>query len=337
MVTFKKNTVFLMVILSGDWYTYTTMTQAQQILQLQSWHLKFFQEKSRSCLTGKNTTIIIIDSASKQNFSACITIGQIAINSADGESILPPAVIGQKNENRSPWSAIKKQKTYSILKNHENISLTLIRQLAPDATIISIPILDEQGYSTQEQFYQALVAALQYNPDIVHLGFQILDFDLTKKLEKKIYKILKRFKCIIVPLGNNIPFSNFPPKLPNIFTIASFACKNNKYPISSFCNSKRQADFIMPGEDLQVIIPDQYKTGRNFIKITVSGTSFAAALMTGQIAYLLQCFHKNITHVQKFLKKNSTILDASWREHVRYGFASTENLQQPNVRIRPIM
>ncbi len=280
------------------------------------WHLDFFK---CSNLTGKNTTIVVLDCKVDEDNSICNICFSDKPKSIYNPFLSDSLFDTQKNKKSSAQGTKKKYDLSSVLKNHGNYTAALIKQLAPEVSIISIPILNEQGWADKEQLYQALKLAKTYNPDILHLGFHIIDFDLTQKVDKKIYQLLKGFKCIVVPIGNDkVGLQNFPPKLPNIFSVASFSNHDGEYTISNFCSRIQKADFIMPGNDIWIHM--WIKQMHEYQEIAVSGTSFSAALMTGFVALLFEKNNKKLSKVKRELIELSSFLDTSWQDKIRYGF-----------------
>ena len=300
--------------------TISFLKKSQSSQKIDFWHLDFFKQTKLPILTGKNTIIVILDSKTSQIDSNCNKDSRFSSNFNQDEHFNDSKINTQKIKNHSAEKMKKIDRPAKFVqKNHGDCTVSIIRQLAPEVTVLSIPVLDDRGYADKVEVYQALKLAKNYNPDILHLGFQILDFDLKQQVDKKIYRLLKKFTYVIVPAGNNLEgYIYFPPKLPQVFSIASFNKKNNTHQISNFCKSINQADFIMPGENIGIKIWDQEL--KDYRILSVSGTSFAAALMTGFMALLFEKHNKKIAKIKADLLKLATFLDDVWENKIRYGF-----------------
>lgn len=286
------------------------------------WHLKFFNTRSFSSLSGKNIQIVIIDgeisSISSIKEYLCSNLKKIS----QEERIKLFNAINQKKENLSLCLMKKKYNLQNFIKkNHAEITTNLIQQIAHQAKIDLIPILDQDGSGSKLQLYQALQEALLIKPDILHLGIQVIDFDPKLELDKKILKILKKFRCVVAPAGNYGEKNDkvgFPARCSFVISVGSFYKKGNTYPISHFCQTLDKVDFIMPGENVWVEawIPEL----NDYCFIPTRGTSISAALMTGSIACLLEKYPKTKRiNIKKILKQSSTKLDPSWGNAIMYG------------------
>lgn len=168
-----------------------------------------------------------------------------------------------------------------LKKNHGTITATIIRHIAPNASMISIPIFNDHAVGTYQQLCNALRFAQHQKADIVHLGLKVNVTD-TQELQK----LLRKFLYVIMPCPNRVKLNNivhFFTKTSNVITVAS--C-NKAGIISPFCNCDCRYDVIMPGQDIVVPLYDAQMN--DYVLIGASGTSFAAACMTGWLANRLQ-------------------------------------------------
>jgi len=319
MIFFKLMPFILSATIFAGHISFLKQIKNSQNLNNQFWHLEFFQKDTFSQFSGKKILIAIIDDQTSSQNSNCGKNLQIAPNFDFNKRLMPALINTQKIKNHSSERAKKMDDLKQFIKkNHENCTISIIRQLATGVSIVSIPIPTDSQKSEKVKLYESLKKAFAYKPDILHLSFQILDFDPSQKLDKKIYSILSKFKLVIVPSGNNIAYNNFPPTLPRVFSVASFGSKGKKYPISNFCiHNYKTADFIMPGEEIwtKVWVPEE----NNFYIVPLCGTSFSAALMTGLLACLMEKNNKKITKTIRILKQTTVMLDDSWQDSIRWG------------------
>jgi len=298
------------------------------------WHENFLTKKSEetfqelSPLCGKGIFIAVIDSCvSNSNNSngfvprifsietACLAKeGFLRIETHFEEA---SEFIG---DNRKRFAQLMKKNTFYseyIKKNHGAITCSFISQYAPFATIIMIPIFDEYGFSTKEQLYKSLLKAYQYKIDIVHLGLQIYDFDISQLLDAKIITLLKKFPYVVASAGNNASLNKllaYPAACENIISVGSFY----KNSVCSF--SQGMPQFLMPGKNL--ITPFWIDFLNENIMISLSGTSFSAALMTGYLALLLAENRNKLSRdqIMQLLYFGSHKLDETWNNKTIYGY-----------------
>jgi len=319
MTFFKLIPFFISAFAAGENISFLKKSENSQSLNNQFWHLEFFKNDLFNKFSGKKILVAIIDDQTSNQNSNCDKSLKIAPNFNSSKRSMLALVNTQKSKNHSSEGAKKMDDLKQFIKkNHENCTISIIRRLAPEVSIISIPIPTDSQKSEKAKLYESLKKAFAYKPDILHLSFQILDFDPSQKLDKKIYSILSKFKSVVVPSGNNIAYNNFPPKLPRVFSVASFGLRGTNYPVSDFCiHNYKAADFIMPGEEIwtKVWVPEE----NNFYSIPLWGTSFSAALMTGLLACLMEKNNKKITKIIHILKQTAVMLDDSWQDSIRWG------------------
>lgn len=264
------------------------------------WYLDFLKTLDFFHSTGKNIQVVIIDQGNTYKNSICEKNDQRLKKLSNKERIELARLISQKNKNLSLCLMRKKLNLKDLInKYHTDITVGLIKQIAPDVQIKVIPIKNTNEKDCKVELYQALNKALKINPDILHFGLQVLDFDPQKKLDKKILQSLKKFKLVIAPSGNNGYIDKkvgFPANQDFVISIGSLCKKGEIYKISDFCQTKQKVDIFMPGEDLLSQIYIQELKDDYFIP--VSGTSMACALATGSIACL----------IEKDLKLNNKII-----------------------------
>jgi len=239
---------------------------------------------------------------------------------------------GQKNENKSFCLMGKKQFWMRLMqKNHGSITQALIRTVAPDVEILTIPILGKHGYANKQKLYDGLLQARQAQVDIVHMGLQIFDLDETYPLDQKIITLIQSFPYVVAPAGNHgdvIDHVGYPAAIAGVIGVGSFGQQKERYVHSRFCQATVQTpvDFIMLGENIWTSVwVDEIQ---NYVMMPVSGTSFSAASMTGVLALMLE---KNNKHLPKdkvieLLQICSYKRDISWNGCVKYGTPAVEEL-----------
>lgn len=211
-----------------------------------------------------------------------------------------------------------------LKKNHGACVASLIRQIAPKVQIISIPILNDCAETSKVQFLQGLQQAFNEKIDILYLGLKLTSFNLKNELDQKILKLLKQFPYVVAASGNDGLNSSdiaFPARYI-FFSVGAFEKKENNYLICDFSQFKENhgPNFVMPGYNLHCCLYDA--AVKKNMTYCVSGTSMAAAIMTGCLANILWAGALKFTpkQVQYLMQKNSVKLNKiQWQSKVVFG------------------
>ena len=216
-----------------------------------------------------------------------------------------------------------------LKKNHGACIVSLIRQIAPNVEIISIPIFNDSGTTSLQNLVQGVKQALQYHVDILYLGLKIKDGDTKLMQKKEFLKLLKQIPYVIAPAGND-GLSCFEIAFPAnsiFFSVGAFEQKNNQYLISDFSQKqiKNGPNFVMPGKNLGCFV--WHEGTKKMRPCLVSGTSMAGACMVGCLAIILSENEQNFIseQIQYLLQKNSEILHQNqWDDFVNFGMINVE-------------
>lgn len=217
-------------------------------------------------------------------------------------------------------------------KNHGACVASLIRQFAPTAELISIPIFNDQGTTSIQYLLQGLHKALDQKVDILYIGLKIQDCNISDMQKKQILQLLQQFLYVIAPSGNDgITSSDIAfPANSIFFSVGAFAQKNNQYLICDFSQKEilNGPNFVMPGEELGCFIWDNKH--QKMVPCLVSGTSMAAACMVGCLAIILSEYKQDFTpqQIQYLLQKNSQKLNSvAWEGKVNFGMINIAQCQ----------
>lgn len=179
-----------------------------------------------------------------------------------------------------------------------------------------VKVLDDNGLGTVKSVVEGINLAIDKNVDLINLS---LGFMRTEKCPKSLEKACERAreagKVIFCAAGNDGGPVNWPAALKSTLCIGSTAENGIK---SSF-SSVGEVDFVAPGQNLRVL-------NQHGNVISVSGTSFSTALVTGVAALLVAkmkdrdptsvCFES----VMGALCRMSTDIDApGWDKMTGYG------------------
>lgn len=150
--------------------------------------------------------------------------------------------------------------------------------VAPNAELFVIKVLDSQNSSPVSRVIEGIDWCIENDIDVINLSFGTGNYSMS--LNEKIQEATQKGLIIVSSAGNNGETGGlqYPAKYDNVIAVASVGA------------DMQRVDSSATGEGLSVAAPgDQISTmglfGGNSI---VSGTSFAAAHITGVVAILLE-------------------------------------------------
>ncbi len=241
----------------------------------------------------------------------------------------------ESHQKRSTDGAPKNTFFTTLRKNHGNSIKAMIEQIITNVDIISIPIFNEQGFCSKKKFLKGLTEALKLKPDILYLGLKFKNSDENeKKIDKKIIKLLPKFKYIVAAAGNNGIVEKrvaFPAAYKEIFfSVGAFEQNKEKYDICDFSQFEKGKgpNFVMPGKDIF------YKGG-----YLNSGTSSAGALFTGCLASALQLADNHFSPIQiKHIFQNCCVKYQGnrWSDKVIFGTPDMKKIEQVIFKLKNI-
>lgn len=203
------------------------------------------------------------------------------------------------NEEPNPCSGIDQGANvfneYSIDLHdcHDLVTVSLIQQIVPFANIKILEIFDILGNADTKKLCQALRSTKDLAPDIVHLGLKITKL----RDQDEINQRLKQLQYVVAAAGNGgtNKAEAYPARCIDVaFDVGAF---NAYKDICEFSQHEKGIGpkFVAPGLDLLCPI---HIPGYNTIYILTSGTSMAAALVTGFLALFLSEFKDSFSYQQ---------------------------------------
>lgn len=182
-----------------------------------------------------------------------------------------------------------------------------------------VKVLDDNGHGTIKSVVDGINWAIDKNVDIINLSLGFIRTErCPRALRKACEKAREAGKVIFCAAGNDGGPVNWPAALKSTFCVGSVAENGLKTSFSSV----GEVDFVAPGQNLRVL-------NQNGSVISVSGTSFSTALVTGIAALLIAkmkdrnpkfvCFES----VMGALCRMSSDIDApGWDKMTGYGLIS---------------
>lgn len=182
-----------------------------------------------------------------------------------------------------------------ISLSHGACSTFVIQQLAPRAHIDLYEMFDEQGYGSSTDLCRLLCKiSNDTTVYIVHLGCKLVDKRLSMHDEKLLQQALKKIKYSVAASGNDVVDQQvaYPARCQDVsFDVGAFYHDR----ICSFSQFEYNVGpkIVAPGQ--HIFFPISYKN-RIFGYGAQSGTSVAAAIVTGFLALVLSEFRSDFSY-----------------------------------------
>jgi subtilisin family serine protease len=160
---------------------------------------------------------------------------------------------------------------------------------APEARCTMIKAFNDDGTTTLTLFIKALERAIYLKADILNLSLKIDALYIDATAKKRIEDLLAKIPYVVAAAGNNNEGNKcYPACLQGVdFVVGAFDYNHvtGSCSIAEFCTIANPRVICMPGND---IMSTGLAPGRtDGVYVVMSGTSCAAACMTGFLALLL--------------------------------------------------
>ena len=191
-----------------------------------------------------------------------------------------------------------------LIDGHGTATSSVVVDNTPDSVSVAVyRVLDDEGDNSIVGICAGILQAISDNVDIISMSIAFADENgLTKSACKLAYEKDIPIVCSSGNEGRNIIAWNYSPaKFETAITVGATSRANR---ICSWSNNGLYIDFVVPGEDVNVAVPNN--------KYDVwSGTSFAtpcvagiiALIKTANIDYSYDKIEKNIKTVNNFFFK----------------------------------
>jgi len=161
--------------------------------------------------------------------------------------------------------------------NHGTHVAGLVNLVAPDATVLPIRVLDSDGKGTAFGLTKGILHAIQSGVDVINLsiGMGHDSYCVERAIEEAYYAGI----VVVASAGNrSLNGVDFPANLPEVIAVAVV---NDTLAKSDFSSYGLEVVLSAPGVDL-------LSTHGNENYAHWSGTSFAAPLVAGAVALILE-------------------------------------------------
>jgi subtilisin family serine protease len=198
-----------------------------------------------------------------------VNVSMVALLNPSTVALLNPDTVALLNDPRFTFSG------------HGTLVSGLIRAIAPEAWIVPIKAFDGSGMASSFAVAKAIRHAADMNVDVVNMSF---DFDLPSPVvSEALDYAAARDIVLVASAGNNGTVANVYPAIhPAVIAVASTDMKDIKTPFSNYGPA---ISVSAPGDRLISTYP-----GNEYA--AVAGTSFSAALVSGEAARIRSMRHR---------------------------------------------
>lgn len=288
------------------WHLYDPiigMQSSQKLEQPLSWNFSLWELAPTK---GLFSTIVTIDSSGTHKGVNLKDFCKSCAKVARGDYSAPGCLRVEKIENISLCGQCKKEFFLYFLKNvsrfHGMLTCNIIHQLAPLANIEIYNIFDDFGYSSNEKLLTCLEELSESFFDVIHLGCKITSKKLSLKDQERLDNQLSKMNFIVAASGNDRQVEGeeaYPAKNRHVnFDVGAFS--RNRFGDYSICPFSQFEITIGPkivAPGLDILCPftsNNSLLGFGFL----SGTSMAAAVISGLLALIISEFKQDFSHKQ---------------------------------------
>jgi len=166
---------------------------------------------------------------------------------------------------------------------HGTFIASLVLTVAPDARILPVRVLDDEGIGTASGVSAGIVWAVEQGASIVNVS---IDMPVpSDALKDAIDFAHNRGAIVVAAAGNGAqPDLIFPARLGDVVSVAAVDAAGQGAPFTNFGSG---VDFVAPGVDLLGAVPVDLNP---FGTAHWSGTSFAAPIVAGCFALVASAY-----------------------------------------------
>ena len=160
---------------------------------------------------------------------------------------------------------------------HGTFVAGVVSQLAPDAEILPIRVLDADGRASQWAVIEAVEYAIEQDVDVINMSFGLPDKQKSKELSEVLKRAAKEHDIVIVAAAGNqsLEDKNFPAGEKDVLGVG--ALDGQGAELAHFSNFGKWVELAAPGADIISSVP-----GGGYARW--GGTSVATPVVAGLAA-----------------------------------------------------
>ena len=163
---------------------------------------------------------------------------------------------------------------------HGTFVAGIIAQVAPDAQIVPIRVLDADGVGELHAVIEGMEYAIDSGVDVINLSFGLNEKSKSKALKDAFKRAMDAGITVVAAAGNQgDDDKHYPAAEKEIVSVGALGSSGAE--IAGFSGRGKWVDIAAPGENIVSSFP-----GGGFA--TWGGTSMAAPIVTGQLALMAQ-------------------------------------------------
>ncbi len=242
--------------------------------------------KAGSISRGSGTLVAVLDtgvSLRHEELAKQVVRGWNALDGSQDTDDMPRRVDTNHND-------IKDEAT-----GHGTMIAGIINQMAPDAQILPVKVLDSDGFGTVWDTVEGITYAIGKGADVINLSLAAtVDSDV---LKRALSDAVAHGVLVVTSAGNqNSEIPQVPAMYSTTISVAALDSENRK---ASFSNYGSHIDLSAPG----VEVISTYWDGRY---VSWSGTSFSVAFVSAEAALLRSLVPRaSIGQVVKWMQDSS--------------------------------
>ena len=166
---------------------------------------------------------------------------------------------------------------------HGTFAASLVLAVAPEARILPIRVLDDEGFGTTSGVAAGIVWAVDHGADVINVS---IDIAVASEVVKDAIKFARERGIPIVAAAGNASLTElrFPSRFDGVIAVAAVDTLGR---VAQFTNVGSKVEFVAPGVDMLGAVPlDLNPVGT----ARWSGTSFSAPLVSGSFALVRSAF-----------------------------------------------
>ena len=243
-----------------------SLARAEAIALTSDWPERVTAEWAWAGSAGAGARVCIVDSGVEATHPDIGSLERAVVVSADGDGIEDDEV--------------------GDVAGHGTACAGIVRSLAPDCAITSVRVLGARGRGGSPLLMAGLRWSIEQGFDVINLSLSTSKRETAAVLHDLADDAYFR-RTLLVAAANNAPVESFPWRFSSVISVGSH---DGSDPFEIYYNPNPPAEFYARGVGVEV-------PWRGGVRMTVTGNSFAAAVVSGLCA-LIRAKHPELTPFQ---------------------------------------